>query len=80
MKWITCALVLLWAGIGCGKLYNRIYQEGERDGYERGAYQGAIFAMCEGSFPTKPYKDEFWNLVNMPKDCRFVEAALNLRP
>jgi hypothetical protein len=74
-KSLFLLLGCLWLFISCILLYNKIYLAGERGGYERGLRQGIIYRSCKTGEPTEHFKREMWNLVNMPNDCRFVEAA-----
>lgn len=74
-KIILALVVLLWLLIGSLYAYNKIYLAGERRGYDRGLKQGLIYRRCSIAEPSEGFKSEMWNLVNMPNDCRFVEAV-----
>lgn len=54
---------------------NRYAAKYERVGYERGVYQAMVVRECTGHYPGEAFKNDTWNLSNLPDDCRFVKAV-----
>lgn len=65
----------LWFFIIVTRIAHHYDQQRDREEYERGVMQTVIYHSCLGKYPSQAFRDYQWNLINMPDDCRYVEAV-----
>jgi len=67
--------VTLWFLIAVVRISNHFDRQRERAAYERGAMQMVAVHLCLHHYASQAFKDKMWNMVNMPEDCRYIEAV-----
>ena len=72
---VLALLTLLAISFGAGWLTSENNQTRQRELYERGVWQAAIYDNCGFGVMPKAFRDEQWHNVDLPFDCRFTDAV-----